>query len=72
MRLRANTTQTAITVIVDRSRVLENVLDIYRGEPDLTLILRVRFEGEREHDLGELTKDLVFCFLDGSFTYILQ
>ena len=34
---RPNTTQTAITDILDRSRVLENVLDIYRGEPDLTL-----------------------------------
>ena len=69
MRLRANTTQTALTVTVARSRVLDNVLEIYRGDPDLTLILNVQFKGERGHDLGGLTEFFFSVF--GSKLYKL-
>ena len=46
---------------------METVKDFYKGSPDLSLRLRVEFEGERGHDLGGLTKDLFSAFWAEAF-----
>ena len=60
--LQRELTQTAFQVRAKRENILEDVLDIYRVPIDMTLRLKVQFEGERGEDLGGLTKDLFSSF----------
>ena len=50
--LQRELTQTAFQVRAKRENILEDVLDIYRVPIDMTLRLKVQFEGERGEDLG--------------------